>query len=74
MSIQDAVARDLVPVLFVTFLFGGGTFWLIVATVAEQWRKLKTGERNAALKQAMIEAGYRAEEIVRVLKAGQEEG
>ena len=70
MSIEDAVAKDLVAVLFVTFLFGGGTFWLIVATIAEQWRKLRLAERNATLKQSMIESGYRAEEIVRVLNAG----
>lgn len=70
MSIEEAIARDLVAVLFVTFLFGGGTLWLIVATVAEQWRKSRMAERNAAVKQAMIENGYRAEEIVRVLNAG----
>jgi hypothetical protein len=70
MSIEEAVAKDLVAVLFVTFLFGGGTFWLIVATIAEQWRKLRMAERNVALKQSMIESGYRAEEIVRVLNAG----
>lgn len=70
MSIEEAIARDLVAVLFVTFLFGGGTLWLIVATVADQWRKFRMAERNAAVKQAMIENGYRAEEIVRVLNAG----
>jgi hypothetical protein len=72
MSIEEAIARDLVAVLFVTFLFGGGTLWLIVATVAEQWRKFRSAERNASLKQAMIEGRYRAEEIVRVLNAGNE--
>jgi hypothetical protein len=72
MSIQDAVARDLVAVLFVTFMFGGGALWLIVATIAEQWRKLRMAERNASIKQSMIEGGYRADEIVRVLNAGSE--
>jgi hypothetical protein len=72
MSIEEAIARELVPILFVTFLFGGGVLWLIVATVAEQWRKLRLGERNALLKQSMIENGYRADEIVRVLNAGSE--
>ena len=55
MSIEQAVARDLVAILFVTFLFGGGILWLIVATVAENWRKTRVGERNALLKQAMVE-------------------
>lgn len=69
MSIEEAIAKDLVGVLFVTFLFGGLALWLIVATVAEQWRKVRVADRNAALKQAMIERGYKADEIVRVLNA-----
>lgn len=72
MSIEEAIARDLVSILFVTFMFGGGVLWLIVATVAEQWRKFRTAERNALIKQAMISNGYRADEIVRVLNAGNE--
>ncbi|HEY1190569.1 MAG TPA: hypothetical protein VGE74_23245 [Gemmata sp.] len=72
MSIEEAVAKDLVGVLFVTFLFGGLALWLIVATVAEQWRKIRVADRNAALKQAMVERGYRADEIVRVLNASGE--
>jgi hypothetical protein len=74
MSIEEAVARDLVAILFVTFLFGGGILWLIVATVAEQWRKVRVSDRNASLKQAMVEQGYRSEEIVRVLNAGGDGG
>jgi hypothetical protein len=70
MSIEDAVAKDLVAILFVTFMFGGGALWLIVATIAEQWRKWRVADRNATLKQSMIAAGYRPEEIVRVLNAG----
>ena len=74
MTIEEAVARDLVAVLLVTFLFGGGALWLIVATVAEQWRKYKVADRNAALKQSMIAAGYRPDEIVRVLNAAGGDG
>jgi hypothetical protein len=74
MSIEESVARDLVAILFVTFLFGGGTLWLIVATLAEHWRKVRVVERNAALKQTMVENGYRADEIVRVLNAGGDGG
>jgi hypothetical protein len=72
MSIEEAIAKDLVAVLFVTFLFGGGALWLIVATLAEHWRKIRTNDRNATLKQSMIDGGYRADEIVRVLNAGSE--
>jgi len=74
MSIEQAISRDLVAILFVTFLFGGGILWLVVATVAEEWRRIRVGERNAALKQSMVEHGYRAEEIVRVLNAGGDGG
>lgn len=70
MSIEEAVAKDIVAVLFVTFLFGGGVLSLIVATIAENWRKSRVAENNAELKQAMIERGFRAEEIVKVLNAG----
>jgi len=70
MSIEEAVARDLVAVLFVTFTFGGGVLWLIVNSLAENWRKARVVEQNATLKQRMVDAGYRADEIVRVLNAG----
>ena len=72
MSLEAAFARDLVAVLFVTFTFGGCALWLIIATVAENWRKARSAEHHAALKQRMIGAGYRADEIVRVLNAGGE--
>lgn len=74
MTIEEAVAKDLVGVLFVTFLFGGLALWLIVATVADAWRKVRVAERNAQLKQAMVERGYRADEIVRVLSASAGDG
>jgi hypothetical protein len=70
MSIQDAVARDLVPILFVTFTFGGGALFLVASVVAENLRKYRVAERQTALKQAMVDRGFRADEIVRVLKAG----
>lgn len=70
MSIEEAVAKDLVAILFVTFLFGGGMLWLVIATVAENVRKARVAERVVALKQAMVERGFRSDEIVRVLNAG----
>jgi hypothetical protein len=56
------------------FLFGGGVLWLIVATVADHWRKFRVADRNAALKQSMVAAGFRPDEIVKVLNAGGDEG
>jgi hypothetical protein len=73
MSIEEAVAKDIVAVLFVTFLFGGGVLALIVATIAEYWRKSRASERTAELKQSMIDRGFRADEIVKVLNAGKGE-
>lgn len=70
MTIEEAVAKDLVSILFVTFLFGGGVLWLIVASVSENMRKNRAADRQASLKQAMIEKGYRADEIVKVLNSG----
>ena len=70
MSIEDAVAKDLVPILFVTFTFGGMMLWLIVNSIAENWRKARVADRNAVLKQSMLERGYRADEIAKVLNSG----
>jgi hypothetical protein len=70
MTIEEAVAKDLVAILFVTFLFGGGVLWLIIASVSENTRKYRAAERQASLKQAMIEKGFRADEIVKVLNSG----
>jgi hypothetical protein len=72
MSLEDAFARDLVSVLFVTFTFGGGALWLIIATLAENWRKARRSEQHAALKQRMVDSGFKADEIVRVLNSGGE--
>ena len=70
MTIEEAVAKDLVAILFVTFLFGGGVLWLIIASVSENVRKARAAERQASLKHAMIEKGFRADEIVKVLNSG----
>ena len=70
MSIEEAVAKDIVPILFVTFTFGGMMLWLIVNSIAENWRKARVADRNAVLKQSMLERGYRADEIAKVLNSG----
>jgi hypothetical protein len=70
MAIEDAIAKDLVAVLFITFAFGGTILWLIVNSLAENWRKARVADRNAALKQSLLDRGYRADEIAKVLNSG----
>ncbi|HEY2909252.1 MAG TPA: hypothetical protein VGI99_03350 [Gemmataceae bacterium] len=70
MSIEEAVARDLVPILFVTFTFGGAVLWLIINSIAENWRKVRVAEKLTVLKQTMLERGYRADEIAKVVNSG----
>jgi hypothetical protein len=74
MGLEEALAKDLVAILFVTFTFGGGVLFLIVATLAENFRKARASDRNASLKQSMIDRGFRADEIIRVLQAGSDTG
>lgn len=73
MAIEDAIAKDLVAILFVTFTFGGTMLWLIVNSIAENWRKVRVAERQTALKQSMLERGFRSDEINRVLSSGNSE-
>ena len=47
MSIEESVAKDLVAILFVTFTFGGMALWLIVGTIAENWRRVRVAEQAA---------------------------
>lgn len=70
MAIEDAIAKDLVAILFVTFTFGGTMLWLIVNSIAENWRKARVADRQVALKQSMLDRGYRADEIAKVLNSG----
>ena len=74
MGLEEALAKELVAVLFVTFTFGGGVLFLIISTIAENLRKARATDRNATLKQSMIERGLRADDIVRVLQAGSDRG
>lgn len=74
MSIEEAIAKDLVAILFVTFTFGGVVLWLIVNSIVENWRKVRVADRNAILKQTMLDRGYRADEIAKVLNSGTSDG
>lgn len=60
----------LIPIVAVTAVFGFPLVGYVVSTVATNWRQVKVAEQNAALKQQMIDRGYAADEIVRVLEAG----
>jgi hypothetical protein len=47
--------------------------WIIPATInglAREWRRARESEHLAALKQTMVERGMSADEIERVIKAG----
>ncbi len=48
---------------------GLGVCFLIVWTLAHQWRKVRVAAYNARLKQLMIERGMSADEIERVIQA-----
>jgi hypothetical protein len=41
-----------------------------IPELAQQWRKAKADAANAALKQQMIERGFTADEIAKVIAAG----
>ncbi|MBX9584910.1 MAG: hypothetical protein K2X87_31785 [Gemmataceae bacterium] len=60
----------LIPIVAVTTVFGAPLVWFVVDTIASNWRQVRVAEQNAHLKQQMVERGYSADEIVRVLEAG----
>ncbi len=53
-------------------LIGLGSMTIIIlgVTIAVQWRKVQQAKYNAELKERMIERGFTAEEIERVINAG----
>ena len=42
----------------------------LIAIIARQWRQVRVGEAEAGLKLRMIERGFSADEVERVLQAG----
>ena len=62
--------KDLTGLVAVVLIFGGGSLCVIISIIAENWRKARAAEQNAVLKKAMIDKGYSAEEIVRVITSG----
>ncbi|MBX9624825.1 MAG: hypothetical protein K2X82_13550 [Gemmataceae bacterium] len=62
--------QALIPIVAVSAVFGGPLIMYVVHTIASNWRQVRVAEQTATLKQQMIERGYGADEIVRVLEAG----
>ncbi len=60
----------LIPIAIVGIVFGAPFLWLIVTAVARYWHKVRIAEQSVLLKREMIERGYTAEEIIRVIEAG----
>lgn len=54
-------------------VFGLLFLWGMSATLSSQWRRAKASEQDAVLKRDMIERGFSADEIVRVLQASSAE-
>ena len=53
----------------VIFMFVAMATVSIVGIVAGQWRRVRLGEAESALKLRMVEKGYSADQIERVLQA-----
>jgi hypothetical protein len=55
----------------ILFIFGGGVFIAIVSMVCSAWKSNRQNERLSILKQQMLDKGMSADEIVRVINAGE---
>jgi hypothetical protein len=68
---EPYLIKDLTGILTIVLIFGGGVLYLIISSVATNWRKARVAEQNAVLKRSMLEKGFSPEEIVRVIQAGE---
>ena len=57
-------------VLALVLIFGGGALVAIIHSLSSNWRQARVAEQNAVLKRAMLDKGFSAEEIVRVIHSG----
>jgi len=62
----------LISIVSVSLVFGAPLLWYLVDTLATNWRKVRIAEQGMLLKREMIERGYTADEIARVVEAGAE--
>ena len=60
----------LIAIVAIGCVFGAPMLWFIVDSIASNWRKVQVAEQNAILKRDLIERGFSADEIVRILDAG----
>lgn len=61
-----------ISIVSVGLIFGAPLMWYLADTLSTNWRKVKIAEQSTLLKREMIEKGYSAEEIERVIEAGAE--
>ena len=66
LSWQSFIDGDMFP-LIVSLV--GVAFVLIVSVLAIQWRRVRVTETEGAIKMRMIEKGYAADEIERVVQS-----
>lgn len=66
---SDQLIRTLPAILAISFIFGGTTIYCIINAIVVNWRKTRVAEQNAVLKKTMIDRGFSADEIERVIKA-----
>lgn len=63
-------SEDLVGVIAIGAVFGSGLLIALAHIIATNWRKTRVAEQNAVLKSAMLEKGFTASEIARVIECG----
>jgi hypothetical protein len=66
---DHVVAENLSGWLAMGFLFGGGALTVIIGLLSYNWRVARVAEQNAVLKKSMIDRGFSADEIARVMTA-----
>jgi hypothetical protein len=59
-----------ISIVSVAVVFGAPMLWFLGDAFIKNWRQAKIAEQNVLLKREMIEKGYTAEEIERVIEAG----
>lgn len=64
--------QALIAIVSVSVVFGAPLVWYLANTFVTNWRQVKIAEQAALLKREMIERGYSADEIVRVIEVGAE--
>ena len=62
--------EEVIGLVAVVCMFGTWPLWLIIDSLASNWRKARVAEQNAVLKREMIERGFSADEIERVIATG----